>query len=693
MSSKDSDSTIELVPFDKVLEALETAADDVKQSKDYLSYSTVLDIYYTDPARYTFEEREELLGNLQKVLASDSELTYEIGWDLPSLLIPFVDTDYDFSGVIRKAPGVYKILKIFEILAHNGNPKELFLKCTELLQTIRLNDNKFFEPNNVIQDQFFDLKLYCIFELSDSCLKKINTYYPSRFLAMLVTSYINLLYMNVNHSVSNNSFMLKRVYNFSRNYTSPKFPTSSNKDYTKEELDKITDDENYLQRKLLTGFITEALLMSSRKCLSGYSVSVLSHLQESSRLTKSENESFVVDHPVLDRLYELLLSFDIDIDDVFKNFLVDSHKLFLDVDHNQDGDEISGEIFEKLIIDYQENLVSTLVNSDSNQIRNSTLGIIYLFTYSIASKQKFNIFDLDFTDALVMTIRIIVPAMVQSTFNYLGLHDIMVYWGWFSIHKLTIRGKRLELELSKIPKILLTIYYQTLLFMIISNPNSPNFRFATLTLLTRVLALSPEDIAYSFLLDSLQNCPFDNVKIVLVGVLKELLTKDKDRQIINDISDSLAKVDLQKKVDSGETSKEKIDEEVNSKPRPPILPSRQGSNSGPIKSKFISLSEERADDITALIEDSNKKVFQSEGNDDEKIQLNLFKLPTLSAFLNLLVILKDDPRIPNESVQEIVKNVDQNVRLVEKILESDESKIHELNAIRVLKVTLDRIRA
>ena len=74
--------------------------------KDFLSYSTLLDIYLNDPTKYSNEEKEQLLGHILTILSENKQLTYEIGWDLPQLLILYVDSDYEFNGPIRDSWGV-----------------------------------------------------------------------------------------------------------------------------------------------------------------------------------------------------------------------------------------------------------------------------------------------------------------------------------------------------------------------------------------------------------------------------------------------------------------------------------------------------------------------------------------------------------------------------------------------------------
>ena len=117
-SDIESESTInEPILFDKILESLKNGAKDAIADKDYLSYSTLLDIQLHDPSRYTYDEREQLMASLLEVLQLNDTLVYEIGWDIPSIIIPYIESDFDFSSGIRDAPCVYKILKIFEILA------------------------------------------------------------------------------------------------------------------------------------------------------------------------------------------------------------------------------------------------------------------------------------------------------------------------------------------------------------------------------------------------------------------------------------------------------------------------------------------------------------------------------------------------------------------------------------------------
>ncbi|KAK6204523.1 YAP1 binding protein 2 [Scheffersomyces amazonensis] len=667
-----SESTLEPFQFEKVLESLESGAREAIESQDFISYSTLLDIYLSDPTKYTYDEREQLLNHLLTILTEHKQLTYEIGWDLPNLLILYVESDFQFHDPIRTAPCVYKILKNFEALALNGNPKELFLKCCELLTTVQLEDVTITDDIS-IQERFYDVKLYCIFELIDSCLKRIKTYYPSRFLAMTVAAYINSAYKNATNSASNTEFIMKRAYNFARNYASPPLPENDGT-LTTDEIKKISADESYLQRKLLTGFLTSLVYFVSVNHQYGYAVDHFSFLQEPHRSSLKKYFEYEVESPVLDRIAELALSYDIELDQDFKQYIKEAHELvdefkFDGTDHD---DDISGDLFEKVVIDYQKNSLTTIITSDAKNINDSILGDILIYTHQIAVKRTFDRVSITFSDALVLTLRTIIPQMVQKSFMATGVQDAVVFWSWYSLYD----AKDIEVAIATVPKTLLMIYYQALLFIIISSVEAPNFRYVVLTLLTKILALSPESTAYAFLKDSLINCPYERDKATLIGVLKELLTQHKQSRSVDSLSDQLASTT--------------IDEEDETKPEvPPPLPNR--SIPEVASAKYIQLTLDKFNDLTELINKAVEDVFVKQ---DSEVSIDPRKLSTLSAYLNLLVVIKNDVVVlaNKKEIDAIVAAVKVNLEAIKrKHDQTPNSNVYELNAVGMLEITLDRI--
>lgn len=656
-----SDATLEGAKFEKVLGSLQLAAQDAKETGDFLSYSTVLDIYLSDPSRYSVDEREELLSHVLAILSEDSELVYEIGWDLPSLLIPFMDSDYDMSGPLRLVPCVYKVLKLFELLAHDGNPKELFLKCTELLNSIKVTDHVTNDPD--VAHKYYDIKLYCIFELIDSCLRRIHTLFPLRFLGMTVTSFINSIYLNPLERLSEAEFIWKRVFTFARNYTRPPLPEKIDVDAA--ELKKINDDEDYLQRKLLTGFLTESISMVVRQSIVGLSVVYFDHLLQSLPNQPTFVKDYELNLPVLDRLYELALSFDMDLAADFNGFLASTTELLdLLAPAGKLDDDITGELFEKLVVDFRKTFAHSLVDVEANEVTTSLGGSLNLYIYSLVSRDQFEKISITIPQAISVGLRVVIPGIVHSSLCNRGLHDISILFSWIAMS--TTDKTAIELELAKIPSVLLRTYYQAILFVIISSNNNLFFRYTALTLLTKYLTLSPENVAYDFLMNCLKDCPYENVKAALVGVLKELVTKDKINE--DALAESLSKVSVSK------------DESV-----APPLPARDAAK----KAKYITLTEERVAEILDVIENYIKLTFVV---DESGPTLNQGTVSMLLASLNLLILLKRELLVPQDEVEKLTDQVLEKSEALEKKWGGDTSQAALLNTLGIFHITIDRLK-
>ncbi|EGW32572.1 YAP1 binding protein 2 [Spathaspora passalidarum NRRL Y-27907] len=685
-----SDTTIEPFVFEKVLENLEAGCRDAIATKDYLSYSTLLDIYLSEPSKYTNEEKEKLLQSILDILQEHPDLTYKIGWDLPSLLLPYVDSDYQFNKGIRNSPCVYKILKSFECLARHGNPKELFLKCCELLSTIKVTDS----PSTIkpeFQENFFDIKLYCIFELIDACLKRIQTLYPSRFLSMTVTSYINLAYVNLvrgQWSATNAHFILKRAYSFARNYINPPLPDQIDPELTKEELAKITEDEEYLQRKLLTGFLTQLVSYTSKLGAEGYSIDMFSWLQNKSKKSKLTFH-FQIDPVLYDRLVELAYSYDIPLRDDFKKFIADSNAIFKEFEFKDDTDEddLSGEIFERLVVDYQKNLFTSIIDSDSKSINDSIIGELILHTHVVCTKKSFDHVDVSIYDAVVMGLRILIPQMVQPSFVNRGAFDVAVFWSWYAIYQTGLKRKKPEVEFAAIPKLLLRLYMQSILFTIIHCKEQPNHRFMLFTLLSKILCLAPENTGYEFIKDTLENCPYEATKAPVIGVYKELLLKDKFEPVDN-LEEEFSKASLDDK--NRENDKEQNGDKKEDKPIvPPPLPRRSTGKSH----KFFTFTEERLDDLLTLILFAQSSTFIA--NEDKSVSIDPATLSTLAAYLNLLIVLKKDKILleNKDKLDRVLRVVENNIDAVQtKHKNNPEANQFEFNAAGMLELTIERFK-
>lgn len=708
--SDSSNTTIENLTVDTVIQNLQNAAVESINSDDYLSYSTILDIYLSDPTQYSYEERESILDALLQVLIENPKLTYGIGWDLPSILILYLDTDFKFDRPLRESPNTYKVLKIFEQLAQHGNPKELFLKSCELLSSIKISDSQATDDDD-LREKVFDLKLYCLLELISSNLKKIVTAYPSRFLSMCLSSLINLIYGNFTHYHSTLvEFILKRIYSFLRNYNGPQlFPEAvKSLDLSPEEINKLNDDESYLQRKLLVGFLTNSIVLLGKNWSPNNAVLYFKSLSDKE---VHHDQNLIV----LDRLYELNLSFDIELSKEFKSLIVSSHELFHKFKlGTKPEDELLEDIFPTVVVDYQDNLFTSIISNSGTEISLNKLGCLIYYSHSINNelveeRKQFPV-NVTFNDVLILTLRLIIPQMINNVFVNKTIQDVLVFWNWYAIEYLSAgQRKKLALEISAIPKVYLNIYFQGILFICTSSPQSffKDFRFTCLTLLTRVLILSPESISYEFLKDSLTNCPFNNVRVALVGVLKELLTKDKilDQEIDDQVADDLK--DLSIKQDSSK----------------PALPSRNVKKAV----KYLSLTDSRFDDILEILNATISDTFtESEFNttrssvesgkneqsggadaDDEdsddtetekdvetlkpvRYTINHQFLPNLSTELNLLIVLKslDGYKNNSQKVQPLLTKLSD---ILNQLKVQYKDSLNDSNYLDMLLMTLDRL--
>ncbi|KAM9906178.1 hypothetical protein OXX69_006901 [Metschnikowia pulcherrima] len=663
VSSVSSNGTLEAFDFDQTLQILKDAAQDAADTKDYLSYSAVVDYHISEPARFTVEQRELVLQQLLDCFNQSHELVHEVGWDMPALLIPFVDSDFQFDGPIRSAPGVYKVLKIFEVLALYGNAKELFLKSTELLSTLKAGGKG---QDAALAAKFYEIKLYCIFELIDSSMRRINTLYPSRFLAMAVSSFVNSLCINPIDDSTQFAFVMKRMFVFARNYVPP--PKPGKVDVPADELQKIDDDEQFLQRKLLTALVTEGVHMALREQYLGYTVSYFNHLHRVLGSTKQPTSDFVLNIPVMTRLKELALSFDLDPQREFELFLVSSAKL-LDFEAAQDSDDdtFSSELFETLVVDFQRVFARCIVNAETGSVSDSLGGNLLLYTYEVSSENAPEEIDITLQQAISMAIRVIVPGIVHKALYHKSLVDMAVFWCWYTVQRLAKRPRALELELSSVPRVVLSTFLQALLFAVVSSSATSQFRYTTLTLLTKILSSAPEHVAYTFINNALHECPFKGAKPVLVGVLRVLIVSDKK---VDELSDKMGTLDV-----NGSKPDRKV---------PPPLPSRTSEE----KTKYITLTKSRADEILSLVDLHVQLTF---GRVNDAPHVNFEHLSTLSGLLNLLVPLKQSSVVDKKKVAAIIEATDKHIAAVEKSFKGDEEKSVPLNAVTVLRVALARL--
>ncbi|EPX70860.1 central kinetochore associated family protein [Schizosaccharomyces octosporus yFS286] len=94
------------------------------ETKDYVSYCTMIEMLLEQNLTHKEEDRLDLLCGLHEELQKPEheELTKEIAWDVLGMLLPFVSDNSSKEAT-----------DFAHMLAEKGNPKEVFLKSNEIL--------------------------------------------------------------------------------------------------------------------------------------------------------------------------------------------------------------------------------------------------------------------------------------------------------------------------------------------------------------------------------------------------------------------------------------------------------------------------------------------------------------------------------------------------------------------------------
>ncbi|AOA63911.1 Central kinetochore associated protein [Komagataella phaffii CBS 7435] len=614
-------SSKELLTVDTICHYLDDAAQDALETKDYLSYLTVIDIHLaTDPEKFSVEERIQLLEKLLKILQENDELLYEIGWDIPALLFQYHGLEWDDLRIeLKNSKGRMAMFHIFELLAEKGNAKELLLKCCELLP--RCVDSSS-ENNDII----FKLRFHSLFELMVASQRRIVSNYPSRFLAMMIPPVINLL----SNKLESPIFVLRRIYTLLRDYHPCLRPDVSENTTAEDirELSLLHTQENYLQRKLLTTFLTHSIELQSNTIKVLVAPTVFEKLEKSvhsQKLGLHLNSEFHRENMILlGRFVTLSQSYDINLEEEIKKQIEETETLFSQLDHNQELDTLNDKIFSLVI----ENFNGTgLHDKDLKELPLSSIGCIILYTFNVLienpSAKSYSI--LDFEKVVKLSLRFLLPSMLNPNLTSYSLDDALYAWAWVTVSK--------ENNLSQIPEILITTYLQLLITKSTINfsdylaPLEAKSRNIILyTLISRVLSLVHESTSWNFLKDSLTTCPFNNARSVLLSILKDLCLRSRNITVAS-LNDKLEKVDLNTK---------------------PTIPARD--------IPYITLSQARGDDIVRLATDTvNKTLAGKEVKEDEVI--------LLLSYINFITALKSkiEPQSINrfiELVNKKLKNID-----------------------------------
>mgnify|MGYP003365681773 CR=1 FL=1 len=124
----------------------------------------------------------------------------------------------------------------------------------------------------------------------------------------------------------------------------------------------------------------------------------------------------------------------------------------------------------------------------------------------------------------------------------------------------------------------------------------------------------PEDISYSYILDTLTNCPFDENVLSTLTIFKNLISMSKfdDENLTADLSEL--------SLDGKESSKKSA--------LPPPLPQRSGKG---FKTSFINFTKLRQEDFINLVNEWTAATF-----DSNESNLDVMKSNRLLSYLNFI---------------------------------------------------------
>lgn len=445
-------------------------------------------------------------------------------------------------------PGLKVVYSIFKTLSENGNPKELFLESIEFLNNLE-HDNLNISTES---ETIFGIQFHLYFELLRTTMKRINTQYPSRFLANSTTCLFTILSKNLN-KISSSTFhiVLRRLYIFARDYNPPLTdPIQNLKNFEIEES---------IQRKLLQSYVTfvvalaidrspvdwcSRLLFEIKSGIEYSDFQIRKDAYEMKGLLRSDQAPIL---DLLDRFGQLILSIDLDPIKLLQCLIDD-----IDLKDSQTASLKPGAgDLNNITFNYNrpEHPESVQLSQD---------GILYLITsYFAINRDSFKYLKnpLTLTQVIALTVKYVSRPHIDLKNIPVGIREAIGFWSWWIAKDLNSK------QLALVPQNLIKPYLQLLLFIVLPFKRlsadgsgkivliDPQFRKPIYTLIAKILSLLPDKISYDFLMDWIKSNKFELSKNFSVNLLKDLLINKKSivtsaTTNIDELSQSLKNTNL-----------------------------------------------------------------------------------------------------------------------------------------------------
>lgn len=491
---------------------------------DYLTYLTIIE----------YNLSEENLPVLHKVL-QDTDLTINIGWDLIQLLLPLVPDSED----------------CLDVIASKGNPRECILKVTEALRLLEFEDNEresdeeqnaeTEDPSGATTDSKEPaesssaqpstpptampqsvVKFEVLLSLLATLHRRIKARYPSRFLSTSLQAVLSAY----NRASYNHAELTLAVVKFVKTLSGTKRPhlpprtstgdllrrgTEQSEPDPEAQTEPPTTEEDTLVNRLLQSFLT--------------------HILEDWMLTLSSSED-VPGMAWSSRLMEKL-----DPRRVVPNKKTYAER-FADEEALQSRVGIIGQLV-ALARDLglsSEDLFNTIKDTENegqgvpaaedeppekaSDIPLSKTGALLLFAARKIQKELYDSAGLGDDGAIS-----IFPDHVILLNNFVGtlgpqavgfepepLLDAILSLGLIALHHNNIGEPTDDEQFAQ--------YLQTM-SLVSANCPSPSLRYHAHYLVSTILRSHPSDLVrLTFIRDTLEHCPYENLKASAVGWLK-----------------------------------------------------------------------------------------------------------------------------------------------------------------------------
>mgnify|MGYP003365194051 CR=1 FL=1 len=508
-----------------------------ENASDPVSLVTVIDVYATQvQSTGTFEEKEAYLKKLLELMMLNNETVAEIGWDLPKILLQFVAADnIGFDKKLSQNGVISTLMKCFNKIALSGNAKECLLTACELLSDLKIGEvtpedldqgtDDIYTPVNV--NEFIpDLKLHILIQLMIGCVQRVQTLYPSKFLGLIVKAIAQCSRSNID-TMHDTKFLLKRVYEFCVNYSkfqeNRQIPSDESGDASTEELEKIASDEKALECKLITHLFTHILSLGLKHVEPYFD---LNYFSDVAKLAGGKSTDDVMDPELKDicsKYYLLAILYDVDIEHELNEYLEESQSIYdtamekvKQADKDDDKEKLNQFIYK---LSYAFSVQKTF---SEKTLKVDPFGAVILSAIFYVEEGKHALSQVSITQALYLYVRCASASLYSDLYHSKAMESAARYWLWMAITQNSTND--LKHELGRIPSLITAVFLQLLLLKNCTQADT-QVKGISFTLLSRVLCLIPEDIAFDFILDTLLMCPYISARCHILSILKTMMLK------------------------------------------------------------------------------------------------------------------------------------------------------------------------